>query len=622
MLPGTDPFEPHVLDVKFREGTRIRVLDNRPVDIDGSALKSSEASAALDSLAGSTWSRLHTSSEDALEKLRITGRHPNGKPLPDLNLWYRLLLDKTLARDQVARVLSALADVEGVSRVSRLNPECFDAPDFSGPSVSEPDRAFQKYLYEPPAGINAAAAWTRWGVTGAGVQICDVEFGFDPAMRHHDLGDVTVVGGAPILPDGHTDNHGTAVMAVYGGTHNGKGVRGIAHGATKLFAAGRTMVDGVARNNIVDAITRATVAASRGDIILLEVGEFGPRWSADAEDPSDGVVPLTWNRAAYDAVVTAVANGIIVVEAAGNGSEDLDDPIFRSDPPGHRPFLSAGDPLARDDSGSIMVGACEGNGNIAAWANTNHGNRVNLFSWGFSIVTALGSKRPVPEAIAVIHDPFPVTGDRQSGFARNFGGTSGASAIVAGAAALVQEYHKRYHGRPLASDEMRWLLWYTGIESAPGKLIGKQPDVAAAIEKLASFYENEVPAPIVTPAIATATETTTGMPTIEVRLDFPPGDSGVGEIHYGFTPDIGSGGTPFNAADPAARILIHHSCTLYARIFRHAGGDNRWTRGPAASGTYIVATTAGTGCRTAAVYLLGVAAAGVGALAALAAWIL
>ena len=58
-----------------------------------------------------------------------------------------------------------------------------------------------------------------------------------------------------------------------------------------------------------------------------------------------GCVPQEFQQASYDATVAAVAAGIIVVAAAGNGSQNLDsmayDPTF-----GTRP-----------DSGAIIVGA-------------------------------------------------------------------------------------------------------------------------------------------------------------------------------------------------------------------------------------------------------------------------
>ena len=53
----------------------------------------------------------------------------------------------------------------------------------------------------------------------------------------------------------------------------------------------------------------------------------------------------------YDAIQLISGNGVIVVEAAGNGNRNLDDPMFTVDNGGHYPFLE------ENWSQAIMVGA-------------------------------------------------------------------------------------------------------------------------------------------------------------------------------------------------------------------------------------------------------------------------
>ena len=70
--------------------------------------------------------------------------------------------------------------------------------------------------------------------------------------------------------------------------------------------------------NPANAITLAMNDGEAGDVILLEqqtsvcgLTTFGP---------------IEWIQSVFDAIQLATANGFVVVEAAGNGSVDLDQP--------------------------------------------------------------------------------------------------------------------------------------------------------------------------------------------------------------------------------------------------------------------------------------------------------
>ena len=592
----------HLLDVKFREGSTIRLRGGRPADLHGDALSSQRVTAAFSQLRAAAWTRRLAVPEETLDRLRAGGTRPNGRPLPDLNLWFRLELPPDLDAADVARMLRDLEVIECVEPVATTAPEMFDAPDFSVPAPGVEDWRYQAYLDPAPMGIDARYAWRAWDLHGEGVRICDVEYGWDPL--HHDLPNVTLTGAQQelIFPSPYTDNHGTAVIGIYGGVDNGKGVRGIAHGATMLFAAAGRTGNGEATSDLMAAIVDACVALDAGDVMLLELGAWGP-----GPDPDEVIdLPPSWNRGNYDAIVTAVGNRIVVVEPAGNAGQTLDDSRYVQDPPGHRPFVSAWDRVADEDSGSIMVGASEGYGNLSTWASSNAGARVNLFGWGFSIVTAVGSTRPVPDAIAVIYDEYvPPDGDAHAAFASNMGGTSGAAAIVAGAAALLQSYVKRYHGTTLGPVAMRTVLWRAGTPPSSG-LIGRMPDLRRAIESLLSLFEHHVPAPVFTPPAATIIgPSPTGSEAIRVRIDFAPGDTGEGEIRYATTPDVTGTSMRFDPSDATAGIPVYSTQTLYARVFRRHEPDGTWTRGQLATASYIVATEAGSGCRSAALLIVG-----------------
>ena len=75
---------------------------------------------------------------------------------------------------------------------------------------------------------------------------------------------------------------------------------------------------------------------------------------------------MEYDQADFDAIRSVTARGIIVVEAAGNGSMNLDNPIYE------RRFSRA-----VQDSGAITVGASDGGGSLVTACFSNHGSRVD-----------------------------------------------------------------------------------------------------------------------------------------------------------------------------------------------------------------------------------------------------
>lgn len=84
----------------------------------------------------------------------------------------------------------------------------------TGNTVVDP---YQRYLDAVPKGIDARWAWDNSGGTAAGIRICDVEYDYNAS--HEDLPAVTLVGNPISSPYG--DDHGTAVLGIWGGKHNG-----------------------------------------------------------------------------------------------------------------------------------------------------------------------------------------------------------------------------------------------------------------------------------------------------------------------------------------------------------------------------------------------------------------
>ncbi|HJX86554.1 MAG TPA: hypothetical protein VJ277_03235, partial [Gemmatimonadales bacterium] len=158
---------------------------------------------------------------------------------------------------------------------------------------------------------------------------------------------------------------------------------------------------------------------------------------------------------------------IIVIEPAGNGAYDLD-AWFTS---------------WADDSGTIMVGASVGDpplsGSIAHAPVGNVGSRINCFATGLELVSA--GKGDMPGSGPGPNDTYTNT----------FGATSGASAIVAGAAVLVQHMHMAAAANArLTPTAMRALLAANGTaQGAPAQgNIGTMPNLRLVAGQLVDLY--------------------------------------------------------------------------------------------------------------------------------------
>ena len=335
--------------------------------------------------------------------------------------------------------------------------EAFVAPVISLPSVPAKDscpittpsfESYQGYVGPAPEGIDAPAAWRR-GVRGGGVWFADIEGNWN--ARHEDLpGDRIQHAGGGLITDRGWREHGTAVLGEVVGVDNSKGVVGLAPDVDRVFTSS------IGDTSVADAIDTAAEALRPGDVLLIELQGMGPRGR---------FLPVEYWDDAYDAIAAATARGVVVIEAAGNGGENLD----------HRAY---GGKLERGkrDSGAIMVGAGaparRGYRDRTRLDFSNYGTRVDVQGWGRKVATL--DYGDLQECSGV---------DRH--YTGEFSGTSSASPIVAGAAILVESY-ARAHGGVLAPAEVRSLLRATGTPQVGGdrQPIGPRPDLARALEAL------------------------------------------------------------------------------------------------------------------------------------------
>lgn len=325
----------------------------------------------------------------------------------------------------------------------------------------------QGYLHSAPDGIGAIDGWLKHDARGQGVTICDIEGNWN--FTHEDLPNFTKIGG-DLINDIGWKNHGTAVLGEMVSKPSTSGTVGISHRARAVVQS--SVISGVW--NTAGAIANATANLKKGDVILIELQATGP---------TGKYVAMQYWDDTFSAIRAAVAKGICVVEAAGNGGENFNLQIFR------------GTGLQKD-SGAIVVGAgvpptnhfdhfgfgsfprhsLIGAPRSRIWFS-NYGKIVNVQAWGWHVTTT-------------------GYGDAQGGASQNrwytmrFSGTSSASPIVTGAVACIQGHAMQKRGQPLTPKQVRTRLITTGTpqRKSPGvplsQHIGPQPNLVKALRSI------------------------------------------------------------------------------------------------------------------------------------------
>ncbi|HEX3253749.1 MAG TPA: S8 family serine peptidase [Pyrinomonadaceae bacterium] len=255
----------------------------------------------------------------------------------------------------------------------------------------------QWYLFR----CNVPGAWSQQ-VSGNGVVIADIDWGFN--INHQDLRFRTDIdknrnmfpdsGDPSIVSNGSLGHHGTAVLGLAGAGVNDCGITGIAFDATlwAIQAGTDTLTDHslwVAAINFVH-----TSPETARKVIILEIQTAG---CSNIE-----MIP-TINME----IRAAIAANVVVCVPAGNGNLSGDAGL-------------GDDGKSIDETGSILVGATSFDPQINRRSDSNGGDRVVVYAPGDTS-----------------HDL--TCGFRMNGYLEGFGGTSGATAKVAGVAALMLE---------------------------------------------------------------------------------------------------------------------------------------------------------------------------------------
>jgi len=381
--------------------------------------------------------------------------------LPDFSLWHQIISPAEVHPDELASALRQL-DIVETAYVMRPVP----------PPVDPSHRhSSQVYLDPAPNGIDALYAWgppamPNKGGDGAGIGFVDMEQGWN--LKHEDL-----PAGITLIPGSSNTFyhmvHGTSVLGEIlmvdnvGPGPNGKpiGGLGIAPSAVaRVVSQWRT----TGSYNNADAIVSAVSSMAFGDVLLLEAQEDDPA-TVYPTKVYPGYLPVEVKDGTYDAILLATALGIVVVEAAGNGTNGPNDLNAYTTKPTSgtgKKIFDRNSIADFRDSGAIMVGAGASTTVVAVsplsgsgvsshepFASSNYGNRIDCYAWGENIYTT---------------STDAATGTANY-YRSDFNATSGASAIVAGAALIVQAMAQASLGYRFSPRELRRILKINGTPS-------------------------------------------------------------------------------------------------------------------------------------------------------------
>jgi hypothetical protein len=347
-------------------------------------------------------------------------------------------------------------------------------------------RSLQTYLDAAPGGIDIASAAEYKGGLGDNINIVDVEWNW--LFTHEDLkvNQRGIIFGTPPTTDNNYgyENHGTAVAGVLSGDINNFGIVGITPNA--IFGG-----SSVGASSLSAAIYGAAAKMNNGDVLQIEVQGAGP--VAGSTTGQLGFIPVEWWPDTFAAIQYATkTKGLIVVEAGGNGGQNLDDPIYTT---ARAAWFGDNSPnpfdIKNPSSGAIIVGAgappplTHGRyygPDRSRMDFSNYGARVDTQGWGVEVTTTgsgtLGDLSSQPSV------------SRNLWYTENFGGTSSATPIVTGAIAAVQAILKaRNKNKLLTSQQMASIIrleangspQQDGVYGPASQRIGPRPDLKKLI---------------------------------------------------------------------------------------------------------------------------------------------
>jgi hypothetical protein len=460
--------------IKLREGLPLEQI----VDTQGrvSLLHGGEPLDTFDTLL-STTRVLRQSFPDYVSSMRNrrgqSAVGPNALSPHSLDLFLRLtLLDPADDDGSLLDDLRRIPEVEFARVVARASDQSPSPEDYAHPVLGK-----QAYLYRG-FGVDAAYAWDVRvafpGNSGTGDGVRVLVLDKDMCSAHVNLPPIEEpTWGSPPDPYGYQDQrHGAKVLGLLGAQNAGGGGTGGTIGLCPdarfhFTRAGSTDPQSVDNHAALqEALAAAENAGYDFTVVLLELQlDMPDTWMSDhpsfhSVDSSGrpvkgrGWIPLETNVDVLNLMANAATHrGITFVEPAGNTSGELGAiyPVTEwALAPADRSTIW--DP-ATDLSGAVVVGAGDDRAERAGGA---FGARVDCQAQGHGLYA--------PVCPAGELDAFDLPGGAPSGeggsnqYTDAFGGTSAASAIIAGVVACLQGAHHAAHGAYLPPAEIRDLL--------------------------------------------------------------------------------------------------------------------------------------------------------------------
>ncbi|GGE61577.1 S8 family peptidase [Priestia taiwanensis] len=450
------------LIVKFKNEVDLPYEDGLEQQIE-SEKNDSTLEAVFSEFPDLTLTRLFTSvNPKEIQKLTENGKKHDNHSSSNLLNYYVVQIPKGEQAETLLEKLKKSPLIEDVyiKDLKELAPPEIKVPNLSLKPLDDPRFKDQGYLKAAPYGINAPFAWSIKGGDGKGTTFVDMEYGW--LLNHEDLVNQKVE-----LMSGQNINqhvgHGTSVLGIVSAEDNEKGNIGIAPKAkVKVISQIRDNGD----YNTADAILSAVNNLNAGDVLLLEA-------QAAYEGYGDNYLPVEVHPDVFDAIRTGTDKGIIIIEAGGNGGNDLDQ--FRD-----RNGKQVLNRNSKDfkDSGAIIVGAGSSDVPHERLWFSNYGSRIDVYGWGENVDTTSATENS--SAINL--------------YTSSFSGTSSASPIIAGAAISIQGIAKENLGKYYTPSQLRKILSNTGTGTKSKNpfvdKIGVLPDLKAILVNLG--FESKV----------------------------------------------------------------------------------------------------------------------------------